>query len=182
MGLFKSLLRLMGLGNKEVKVLTVGLDNSGKSTILAQLKPKKATTEQIVPTVGFKVESFSKQNLAFTVFDMSGAGRYRNLWEKYYADAQAVVFVIDCSDKLRMCVVREEMQALLEHPEMAGKPILFFANKMDISGVMTPVEVGEILQLDAVKDRPWTITASNGRTGEGLSDGVAWLAEHLSRK
>ena len=34
---------------------------------------------------------------------MSGAGRYRNLWEQYYKDAQAIIFVIDSSDKLRMC-------------------------------------------------------------------------------
>lgn len=40
--------------------------------------------------------------LTFTVFDMSGAGRYRTLWEQYYAEAEAIIFVIDSADKLRL--------------------------------------------------------------------------------
>ena len=64
------------------------------------------TTPSVAPTVGFNVEQFAKGSLDFTVFDMSGASKYRNLWEKYYSDAQAIVFVVDTSDKLRMCVVK----------------------------------------------------------------------------
>lgn len=40
--------------------------------------------------------------LKFTVFDMSGAGRYRTLWEQYYREAESVIFVIDSADRLRM--------------------------------------------------------------------------------
>jgi ADP-ribosylation factor-like protein 6 len=54
-----------------------------------------------VPTVGFAVEEFTKNNISFTVFDMSGQGRYRNLWEHYYKDVQAIIFVVDTSDKIR---------------------------------------------------------------------------------
>ena len=57
---------------------------------------------EVVPTVGFQVEEFSKNGLAFTVFDMSGQGRYRNLWEHYYKDVGGVIFVIDSTDKIRM--------------------------------------------------------------------------------
>ena len=71
-----------------------------------RLKPNKVTTPSVAPTVGFNVEQFAKGSLDFTVFDMSGASKYRNLWEKYYSDAQAIVFVVDTSDKLRMCVVK----------------------------------------------------------------------------
>ena len=60
----------------------------------------------MVPTVGFSVEEFEKGALRFNVCDMSGANKYRSLWEKYYKDAQAIVFVIDTSDKFRMCVVK----------------------------------------------------------------------------
>ncbi len=56
--------------------------------------------------MGFSVEEFEKGKLRFNVFDMSGANKYRSLWEKYYKDAQAVVFVVDTSDKFRMCVVK----------------------------------------------------------------------------
>ena len=74
-----------------------------------------------MPTVGFTVEHFSKGKLQFEVFDMSGQGRYRNLWEKYYAEVEAVIFVIDSTDKLRMamakvrCSMLNQPAALLMH-------------------------------------------------------------------
>lgn len=48
--------------------------------------------------------AFPCRSVNFKVFDMSGAGRYRNLWEKYYRDAQGIIYVIDSADKIRMCV------------------------------------------------------------------------------
>lgn len=83
-------------------------------------------------------------SLSFTVFDMSGQGRYRNLWEHYYRylsqccsptgdfsslihflcfilflrEGQAIIFVIDSADKLRMVVAKEELDTLLNHPGM----------------------------------------------------------------
>ena len=68
---------------------------------LASRQPQ-AVQPEVVPTGGFQVEEFSKNGLAFTVFDMSGQGRYRNLWEHYYKDVGGVIFVIDSTDKIRM--------------------------------------------------------------------------------
>jgi len=65
-------------------VLVVGLDNSGKTTVMNHFKPPEEKITEIVPTVGFNVEKFTVKNLSFTAFDMSGQGRYRNLWEHYY--------------------------------------------------------------------------------------------------
>ena len=78
------------------------------------------------------MEEFSKNNISFTVYDMSGQGRYRSLWEHYYSDVQAIIFVIDSTDRLRMCVVKEELENLLEHDQIknSNAPILFYANKV----------------------------------------------------
>jgi len=86
----------------------------------------------VTPTVGFQVEEFSKNNVNFTVYDMSGQGRYRNLWEHYYADVEAIIFVLDSTDRLRMCVAKEELDQLLNHEEIkkTAAPIVFFANKV----------------------------------------------------
>ena len=70
----------------------------------------QAVQPEVVPTVGFSVEEFSKNGLAFTVFDMSGQGRYRNLWEHYYADIGGIIFCIDSTDKIRMCVAKDELE------------------------------------------------------------------------
>ncbi len=104
---------------------------------------------EIPATVGFKVETFSKSKIDFTVFDMSGQSKYRQLWEQYYDESevtkvlfifiQAIIFVIDSADKLRIKVAKNELDNLLDHPSIKKRkiPILFFANKMDLGIAMT---------------------------------------------
>ena len=81
--------------------------------------------------------------MGFTAFDMSGQGRYRNLWEHYYKECQGIVFVVDSSDKLRMVVAKDELDMLLQHPDIRARklPILFFANKMDCKDALSSVKV-----------------------------------------
>jgi ADP-ribosylation factor-like protein 6 len=82
-----------GSGSKAKKsqIIIVGLDNSGKSTMINFLKPAKYSQVDIAATVGFKVEKFSQQKIDFTCFDMSGQGKYRTLWEKYYKDCEVSI-------------------------------------------------------------------------------------------
>lgn len=75
MGLFKLLTGALGIKKTQVRILVVGLDNSGKTTLVNHLKPKKSQAREVVPTIGFQVEEFTKSNLNFTVFDMSGQVR-----------------------------------------------------------------------------------------------------------
>ncbi|XP_013385355.1 ADP-ribosylation factor-like protein 6 [Lingula anatina] len=180
MGFLDRLAQMLGLKKKDAKVLVVGLDNSGKSTILNHLKPEEAKTD-IVATVGFKQEVFQTKTLQFTAFDMSGQGRYRSLWEHYYKECNGIIFVIDSSDKLRMVVAKDELDTLLQHPDIKDKrtPILFFANKMDLRDALSSVKCSQLLGLDMVKDRAWHICASNAISGEGLAEGIDWLTEQL---
>ncbi len=157
------------------------MDNSGKTTLINHLKPKRTATFEVSPTVGYQVEEFVKHNLNFTVMDMSGESRYRNLWEVYYAQVQAVVYVIDSTDKVRMCVARDELDELLNHDSIKGRPIpiLFFANKMDVPGSCAPVDVMRSMGLERIDDKAWHITSSNALTGSGVDEGIEWLAEQL---
>lgn len=160
MGFFSALFGRLGVSKKKVKVLCVGLDNSGKSTVINHLKPKKTAATELVPTVGFAVEEFSKNNLNFTVFDMSGQGRYRSLWEHYYKEVTGIVFVIDATDKIRMCVAKDELDTLLAHADIRNVPILFLANKIDLPLATSPVECVAILELDRIVDKPWHISCA----------------------
>lgn len=171
---------LLGLTGKKVNIIVVGLDNSGKTTIIERLKPKERQTIDVAPTVGFTVDEFKRGALVFTVFDMSGAGRYRTLWEQYYREAQAVVFVIDSADKFRLVVAKDEMDHMLSNPSLRKVPIIFFANKKDLPTALSPAEIAGALQLDEIKDRPWQIVPSNALSGEGLDKGTDWMAERLS--
>ena len=95
----------------------------------------QTSSAEITPTVGFQVEEFSKNNINFTVYDMSGQGRYRSLWEHYYTDVEAIIFVLDSTDRLRICVAKDELIQLLSHEEImkTKAPVLFFANKVEFS-------------------------------------------------
>ncbi|XP_020372579.2 ADP-ribosylation factor-like protein 6 [Rhincodon typus] len=182
MGFLDKLAFCLRLKRRDVNILCLGLDNSGKSTIINCLKPTSAQAKDLFPTTGFSVEKFSTSRLSFTVFDMSGQGRYRNLWEKYYEGADAIIFVIDCADKLRIVVAKQELDALLIHPDILQRqiPILFFANKMDLSGALPSVAVSQMLGLNNIKDKPWHICACSALKGEGLEDGVKWLQANSS--
>ena len=72
MGFLSALASLFGGGPRQVEILVLGLDNSGKTTILNQLKPPDAQATSIVPTVGYSVDKFSASNMSFSAFDMSG--------------------------------------------------------------------------------------------------------------
>ena len=175
MGIFES--------KEKLDIVTCGLDNSGKSTIINQLKPVKQRTDNISATVGYNVESFSKGKVNFTVFDMAGAKKFRSMWESYYKDVQGVIFVIDSSDVVRLCVVKDEVKMLSEHPDLRGVPVLFYANKMDIPGAKTPQELVEELELtELIADRPFNIFASDARRGLGIEEGINWLTKSVFPK
>ena len=181
MGFFNKLAQWLGMKKKNANVIVIGLDNSGKSTIVNKLKPEESKRHDIVPTIGFNVEKFVTKALSFTAFDMSGQGRYRNLWEHYYRECHGIIFVLDSGDKLRMSVAKDELNMLLSHVDIVNKriPILFFANKMDLRDALSSVKCSSMLELERIRDKPWHICASNAHTGEGLEEGVNWLTEQL---
>eukprot|EP00842_Homolaphlyctis_polyrhiza_P003546 jgi/Hompol1/4192/HPOL_006975-RA len=114
-------LSLLGFRKRRANLLCVGLDNSGKSTIMYYLKHgtnelNQSTPIEIVPTIGFTVESFTQHKISFTVFDMSGQGKFRDLWATYFECSDAIVFVVDASDRDRIFVVREEVERMLADP------------------------------------------------------------------
>mmetsp|Transcript_10121 Transcript_10121/g.21335 ORF Transcript_10121/g.21335 Transcript_10121/m.21335 type:complete len:203 (-) Transcript_10121:334-942(-) len=179
-GIFGKLKRMLGFPRNEVQILVIGLDNSGKTTIINHIKPKQLQSNEVTPTVGFSVEEFAKDNIHFTIFDMSGQSRYRELWEHYYRDVQAIVYVLDSTDRIRMAVAKDELEMLLNHKDIQNRniPVLFFANKMDLAGAMQPVDIVDLMELDGIEEKPWHITRSNALTGAGVDEGVSWLAEH----
>eukprot|EP00033_Pygsuia_biforma_P001421 GCRY01001605.1.p1 GENE.GCRY01001605.1~~GCRY01001605.1.p1 ORF type:complete len:177 (+),score=19.76 GCRY01001605.1:244-774(+) len=167
---------------RKANVIIVGLDNSGKTTILNYLKPPKTKVVEITPTVGYLVEEFQRAKVTFTAFDMSGQGKYRSLWEYYYKDVQAIIFVIDSADRIRICVAKDELLNMLNHPDVKNTkiPILFLCNKMDLKNAMEPVDIVQAFDLDEVcSEKPFTFFPTNALTGDGLESALDWLVAHL---
>merc|ERR1711892_782152 len=86
-------------GKKDMRILMVGLDSAGKTTILYKLKLGEIVTT--IPTIGFNVETVEYKNIGFTVWDVGGQDKIRPLWRHYFQNTQAVIFVVDSNDRER---------------------------------------------------------------------------------
>ncbi|KAL7754366.1 ADP-ribosylation factor-like protein 6 [Sorochytrium milnesiophthora] len=186
MRFLRRLLTAVGLRRRQVNILMVGLDNSGKTSIINALKSSHSPStavdaSDIVPTVGFSVDSTRFGSLNLTVFDMSGHGRYRDLWQHYYADVQGIVFVFDMSDASRLAVVKEELMLMLQHELVSSSrmPLLLLANKIDLPAeqLMDLAQVTDVLGLDVIKDHNWHICPCSALAGVGIEPGFDWLAD-----
>jgi ADP-ribosylation factor-like protein 1 len=166
-------------GNQEVRVLILGLDNAGKTTILYKLYAPNRVVKS-VPTIGFNVEQVVYKNLTFSVWDLGGQTNIRPYWRCYYANSNAVIYVVDSSDTERMGVSRSELVSMLEEEELKGVPLLVFANKQDMPGAVSEVDVATQLGLYALKDRQWHVCKAVAVNGVGLTEGLDWLAQVIN--
>ena len=101
------------------------------------------------------------------------------MWQRYYENAEAIIFVVDASDQLRIRVAKNELDLLLEDEVLMKRdvPIMFFANKMDLDEAMSALEVSEALELDNITDRTWNIQGCSAKTGAGIDDGMKWVSD-----
>lgn len=165
------------VGNREVRVLVLGLDNAGKTSILYRLQ--LGTVVQTIPTVGFNLETVVYNNITFQVWDLGGQTGIRPYWRCYFAQTDAVIYVVDSTDKDRMGVAKHELFALLEEDELKNSLLLVFANKQDMAGAASEAEVASALGVSSIHNRTWTIMKSSAVTGEGIGEGMDWLCERL---
>ena len=164
---------------RDVRILILGLDAAGKTTILYQLKLGELVTT--IPTIGFNVETIEHGNVNFTAWDVGVRDKIRPLLRHYYQSTGAVVFVIDSNDRERYREAVEMLQETLSDDELRDVPILILANKQDLSGVMTREEIlGDLMANECLAGRKWEVFAVIGTLGEGLSDGLDWLTAVLT--
>merc|ERR1711934_1264852 len=111
MGMLMSKVWERMVSKKEMRLMMVGLDAAGKTTILYKLKLGEVVTT--IPTVGFNVEEVEHKNIRMTVWDIGGQDKIRKLWRYYYNGVQGIIFVVDSSDRDRMEDAREELEKLV---------------------------------------------------------------------
>ena len=114
-------------GKKEMRILMVGLDAAGKTTILYKLKLGEIVTT--IPTIGFNVETVEYKNISFTVWDVGGQDKIRPLWRHYFQNTQGLIFVVDSNDRERVGEARDELHRMLQEDELRDAVLLIFANK-----------------------------------------------------
>ncbi|KAL5167913.1 Protein EXPORTIN 1A [Glycine soja] len=167
-------------GNTEMRVVMLGLDAAGKTTILYKLHIGEVLST--VPTIGFNVEKVQYKNVIFTVWDVGGQEKLRPLWRHYFNNTDGLIYVVDSLDRERIGKAKQEFQTIINDPFMLNSVILVFANKQDLRGAMTPMEVCEGLGLFDLKNRKWHIHGTCALKGDGLYEGLDWLASTLKER
>ena len=158
----------------------LGLDGAGKTTILYQLK--MGETVKTIPTIGVNVETIDYKNFNFTIWDVGGHGNIKHLWKNYYQHTDGLIFVVDSTDKKRIEEAAKELTQLLAEEELKGCPVLVLANKQDLNSALPPGEVTEILGMGKFKERSWMVQGTSATTGQGLKEGLDWMASVLLKK
>jgi len=177
-------------GKQEKRILMVGLDAAGKTTVLYQLKLGEVVTT--IPTIGFNVETVEYKNIEFTVWDIGGQHLIRPLWRHYYHGTEAVIFVVDSNDRERIAPsssaqhqcddnVRDELHGLLSDELLQDAVLLVLANKQDLPNAMTVDEVSDKLELSKLRRRQWYIQGTCARSGDGLYSALDWLSQTLRK-
>ncbi|KAL6779917.1 CGL49 [Auxenochlorella protothecoides x Auxenochlorella symbiontica] len=161
-------------GNREMRVVMLGLDAAGKTTILYKLHIGEVLST--VPTIGFNVEKVQYKNVIFTVWDVGGQEKLRPLWRHYFNNTDALIYVVDCCDRERIGRASAEFKQIIDDPLMRHSAILVFANKQDLPGALTPAETCEAMGLPALKGRKWHVQGAISTRGEGLYEGLDWLS------
>uniref|UniRef100_A0A3Q3E2D7 ARF GTPase 5 n=1 Tax=Hippocampus comes TaxID=109280 RepID=A0A3Q3E2D7_HIPCM len=142
-------------GKKQMRILMVGLDAAGKTTILYKLKLGEIVTT--IPTIGFNVETVEYRNISFTVWDVGGQDKIRPLWRHYFQNTQ------------------------LGEQELKDAVLLVFANKQDLPNALTISELTDNLGLNRMRNKEWHIQATCATQGTGLYEGLDWLSAELCK-
>jgi len=168
------------IGKKDMRILMVGLDAAGKTTILYKLKLGEIVTT--IPTIGFNVETVEFKNINFTVWDVGGQDKIRPLWRHYFQNTQGLIFVVDSNDRERIQEACEELQKMLNEDELRDAVLLVFCNKQDLPNAMSVAEVTDKLNLHSLRQRKWYIQSTCATSGDGLYEGLDWLSNTLTNK
>jgi len=163
------------------KILLLGLDSAGKTTILLRLKHgKSAVSKSTEPTIGFNVETVKWNKIELSVWDVGGQDKLRNFWRHYYKGVSCIIFVVDSNDHQRFKQAKEEIHKLTAEVTLRGVPILVLANKQDLPEAVSPGQLEEQLSLDklTVKNKVIGCTATDGL---GIHDAMSWVKDNMHR-
>ncbi len=121
-------------------------------------------------------------NISFTEWDIGGPAEFRNFMTQYYPNTAGVVFVVDSSDSDRIALARDEFHQMINNTALSEIPVLIFANKQDLPNAMSVGEIVNGYGLFSMRSHAWYSQGCCATTGDGLYEGLDWLAKEVAKK
>ncbi|KAL7716744.1 GTP-binding protein SAR2 [Entamoeba marina] len=183
---FWNLLADLGLAYKSGKMLFLGLDNAGKTTLLRVLKDGKVS--QHIPTQQPTMEELVMGKIKFNTYDLGGHQPARKIWKTYCTEVDSIVFIVDTSDRERFVESKKELDLLLNDESLMKVPFLVLGNKIDLPGSVSEPELREVMGLTHTTGkgnvpcegiRPIEVFMTSIVNRQGYAEGFRWMAQYL---
>ena len=174
--IFSKILDFFSRSRSNFKIIILGIQNAGKTTILYRLSLGQLV--QTTPTIGSNVEEISYNNVKLQAWDLGGQESTRSVWDVYFVNTDAIIYVIDSHDT-NYDESKTQFYKLLENEALKNAVILIYANKQDLSEAKSVNDIIQIYELNKLKDHVWNIQPCSAQTGEGLITGMKWLSDQL---
>ena len=165
----------------EIKVLFIGLDGAGKTSIITKLQDfKNGEIKEIYPTPFINCSSINFNNKIINCVEVSGLKRYRKVWKNFYNEVDGIIFVIDETDVGRMRIIKDLIHDLDNNLDDMI-PVVFMVNKQDIIEKSLTVElVKNYIELDRMStDFNWHIVKSISFSGEGINEALEYILNEV---
>lgn len=174
---------------EEYFVLILGLDNAGKTTYLEQTKTKfnkkykGMNQSKITTTVGLNIGKIDISSVRLNFWDLGGQEELQSLWDKYYAESHAIIYIVDSSDRERLEESKEAFDRMISNEALLTVPLLLLANKQDLQGCLPLEEVKKIFStnLALIGQRDCKADAVSALKGDGVHEGIDWLVQAVQR-
>ena len=186
---------------REIRVLVVGLDNAGKTTVVKKINGEDIS--KISPTLGFNISSLHLNAYRLNVWDVGGQKTLRTFWRNYFEKTDALVWVVDSTDVARLQDCKNELDAILKEEKLVDASLLVLANKQDVEGAMSGRDIAEALGLVSIgssnsvsvsssevlsgmtsnsSKRRWRVQKCSATTGDGILDGFEFITEDVGSR
>ncbi|KAI1723020.1 ADP-ribosylation factor family domain-containing protein [Ditylenchus destructor] len=163
-----------------MRILILGLDNSGKTTFLNKINGED--TKKIAPTFGFNIKTLEYKNWKLNCWDVGGQKSLRSYWRNYFERTDSVIWVVDSADGMRLEDCAKELHALVNEECLHGVTLLVMANKCDLDGSLKVEQISEMLRLNQINQHHWKIFETSAYTGHNLLEALDWLCRDVASR